>query len=71
MLRRLMPVSRKAGEDIRAQVQRLSEIRTKENEAAKIEARMQKEKQFNRKVELNSILRELRTAIDKLERYAN
>jgi len=52
-------------------VQRLSEIRSKENEAAKIEARMQKEKQFNRKVELNSILRELRTAIDKLERYAD
>ena len=71
MLRRLMPVPRKAGEDIRAQVQRLSEIRSKENEAAKIEARMQKEKQFNRKVELNSILRELRTAIEKLERYAN
>ncbi len=71
MLRRLMPVSRNAGEDIRAQVQRLSEIRSKENEAAKIEARMQKEKQFNRKIELNSTLRELRKAIDKMERYVN
>ncbi len=71
ILRRLMPVSRMPGEDIRAQVQRLSEIRSKENEATKIEARIQKERQFNRKVELNRILRELRTAIDKLARYAN
>lgn len=67
MLRSIMPVSKLVGEDIREQVRRLSEIRTKENEAAKIESRMRKEKQFNRKVELNKTLRELRSAITKLE----
>ena len=68
MLRRLMPVSRIAGEDIGAQVQRLSEIRSKGNEAAKIEARMHKEKQFNRKVELNAVLRKLRAEIAVLSK---
>lgn len=66
MLRSLMPVSRIESEDIRDQVQRLTEIRGLETQAAKLESRMRNEKQFNRKVELNTALRTLRNEIDAL-----
>jgi hypothetical protein len=60
-----MPVSRIDGESIKDQVQRLTEIRSLETRAAKIELQIRKEKQFNRKVELNSILRNLRNKIEE------
>lgn len=63
MLRSLMPVSRIDGEGIKDQVQRLTEIRHLETQAAKLESRMRKEKQFNRKVELNAELRALKNEI--------
>jgi hypothetical protein len=69
ILRSLMPVSKMPGEDIRDQVQRLTEIRSLETRAAKIESRMQKEKQFNRKVELNAELRALKTDIAGLSGF--
>lgn len=65
ILRSLMPVSRIDGESIKDQVQRLTEIRSLETQAAKIESQMRKEKQFNRKVELNSILRDLKNKIEE------
>ena len=68
ILRSLIPVSNIAGEGIRDQVQRLTEIRSLENQAAKLESRMRKEKQFNRKVELNAALRTLRNEIDTLSK---
>lgn len=71
MLRSLMPVARRPGEDIRSHVQRLAAIRSKESEASKIEAQLRKEKQFNRKVELNRVLREIRTTINKLGEHVN
>jgi len=66
LLRSLMPVSRIDGESIKDQVGRLAEIRSLENQAAKLESRMRKEKQFNRKVELNAELRKLKEQIGKL-----
>ncbi|MCW5961020.1 MAG: DUF4391 domain-containing protein [Pyrinomonadaceae bacterium] len=66
MLSSLMPASRFEGESIRRQVQRLAEIRNLEARAAKIELQMRRENQFNRKVELNSKLRELRDKIGTL-----
>ena len=66
MLRELMPVAAAAGETITDQVSRLGLIRSKESEAVKLESRMQKEKQFNRKVELNAKLRQLRREIKTL-----
>ena len=71
ILRRLMPVSSIDGEGIKDQVHRLTEIRSLEGQATKLEARMQKEKQFNRKVELNAELRKLKTAIKNLGDHAN
>lgn len=71
ILRNLMPMSGFDGEGIRDQVQRLTEIRHLETRAAKIESRMQKEKQFNRKVELNAELRALTKEIDNLVNNAD
>ncbi len=67
ILRRLMPVSRIDGEGIREQVERLTEIRHLENQAAKLDGRMRKEKQFNRKVELNAELRKLNIELETLK----
>lgn len=63
MLQSLIPHSPVPGEDIRGQVRRLTEIRHLETQAAKLESRMQKERQFNRKVELNAELRTLKNEI--------
>lgn len=68
ILRELMPVHPRANESITEQVQRVGMIRGKRTEAAKLEARLKKEKQFNRKVEINAQLRSLRKAIDVLSR---
>lgn len=59
MLRAYIDVPARDGETLKAQVQRIAEIRTKEKECQKLEQRMRQEAQFNRKVELNSQLREL------------
>ncbi len=67
MLRRLLPLPPRAGESLKAQVERLGQIRSKENECRKMEARLNKEKQFNRKVELNAQLRTLQAVLDELK----
>lgn len=66
MLRRLMPISGLEGEDIRQQTERLSKIRSLEAAAVKLEAKLKREKQFNRKVEINAELRELRKKVRSL-----
>ncbi len=66
ILRGLMPAA-KTGEDLRGQVERLAELRVKQHEAEKLEARIRKEKQFNRKVELNAELRKLKNEISIME----
>ncbi len=49
------------------QVSRLNELQKKQTECQKLESRLQKEKQFNRKVEINAQIRILKTAISLLE----
>ena len=66
MLRRLLPLPPRAGETLKAQVERLGQIRSKQNECRKMEARLQKEQQFNRKVELNAQLRHLKLELANL-----
>jgi len=63
MLRRHITLPARQGESLKAQVERINMIRSKRAECNKLEARMQQEKQFNRKVELN---RDLRTIKDEL-----
>ena len=68
MLRRLMPFLARSGETLKDHVERLSQLRSRQTEYAKLEARLHKEKQFNRKVELNGQLRTIKTGIDTLAR---
>lgn len=57
ILTALMPVAPQQEEDIQARVDRVEAIRAKEKEVARIKARLAKEKQFNRRVEINKVLR--------------
>lgn len=66
LLRRLMPHPPRAGETLRAHVERLGRIQSLDKERAKLEARLGREKQFNRKVELNAELRDLQGQLDEL-----
>lgn len=68
MLRRLMLQPARTGETLKDHVERLAQLRSKQTEYTKLEARLHKEKQFNRKVELNSQLRTIKTGIDTLAR---
>lgn len=63
MLRTLIPTAARPGESLKAQVDRLAELRQKQREADKLEIAIRREKQFNRKVELNTQLRQIRDAI--------
>lgn len=66
LLRRLLPLPPRTCETLKAQIERLGQIRSKQNEYRKMEARLQKEQQFNRKVELNAQLRQLKLEFVKL-----
>jgi hypothetical protein len=66
MLRQLMPEPPRTGESLKEQVERQVRIRSTQAEYRKMEARLQKEKQFNRKVELNAQLRSIKNELDEL-----
>ena len=66
ILRRLLPLPPRPGETLKAQVERLVQLRSKQHEYHKMEVRLQKEQQFNRKVELNSQLRQLNHELTQL-----
>jgi hypothetical protein len=57
ILRTLIPVRSRSGESLRDQVQRYQSIQGKERTLQQLEASLSREKQFNRKVELNAALR--------------
>ena len=66
MLRAHMELPSRPGESLRAQVERISELRRKELECQKLEQRLQQEAQFNRKVELNAQVRNIKHEITSL-----
>lgn len=66
LIRRHLPLPPRAGEGIRDHVARFAAIQAKEKECQQMEARLNKEKQFNRKVELNTSLRSLRQELEAL-----
>ena len=66
MLKRLVPIAARRDETLRDLVARTEEIIAKEREIAKYEARIGKEKQFNRKVEINAELRRLKDELKKM-----
>lgn len=67
LLRRLVPVAARANESLGVQVIRAEQVRAKEREVAQAQVRLAKEKQFNRKVEANAILRQLTTELQALK----
>jgi hypothetical protein len=71
MLRQLIPVPARPGESMAALVERHGRIAVMQRECRRLEARIHREKQFNRKVELNRQLRELKTELDTLTKLTN
>lgn len=68
MLRMFIPSSNREGESLKAQVERLQIIESKTRECEKLDTRLKKEKQFNRKVAINAELRDLKQELKGLTR---
>jgi len=66
LLSHLMPYPARAGEGLHSQVERMERIDLKKRELERCEARLRKEKQFNRKVEINADLRVLKQELQGL-----
>jgi len=66
MLRQLIPLPGRKGESIEALVERHRELAVKQRDCRRLEARLHREKQFNRKIELNRQLRELMAELSAL-----
>jgi hypothetical protein len=61
-----MPYPPREGESLKDHAERLDQIRSLQREHAKMESRLGREKQFNRKVEINAEARVLQNQIDEL-----
>ena len=66
LLAPLMPYPAQPGEGLQARVERMERIWLKQREFVRCEARLRKEKQFNRKVAINAELRNLRQELENL-----
>ena len=66
LIRRHIPLAPRPGESLRDQVARNLSIEAKQREARQLESRLAREKQFNRKVELNQQLRVLSAELTEL-----
>ena len=69
LLAPLLPYPPRQGESLQAQVDRMAEIERVKRELERCEARLAKEKQFNRKVAMNAEKRELNGQLKDLTRY--
>jgi len=67
MLRRLIPQPPRRGESLKDQIERIARLRVLEKNCRLLESQLAKEKQFNRKVELNQQLRALNEEIASLQ----
>ena len=66
LLRQHLAVPARAGESLRDHLDRLAELVAKQAAAVKLEASLSAEKQFNRKVEINVQLRNIRIELEAL-----
>lgn len=66
LIRQHLPLPQRPGEGIRDHVARFTAIGAKEKQCQQLEARLKTEKQFNRKVEINASLRDLRAQLSEL-----
>ncbi|WP_420227145.1 DUF4391 domain-containing protein [Pigmentiphaga litoralis] len=68
LLHRLIPLSARPQETLAELVARVEQAQAKQREMDKTTARLAKEKQFNRKVEINAKLRKLKIELDELKK---
>lgn len=68
LLRALLPLPARPHEPLAEQVARLDALAAKQREADKTAAKLEKERQFNRKVAINADLRRLQTELAALRR---
>jgi len=68
LLHRLIPLQARPQESLVALVARVEQAQVKQRELDKMTARLSKEKQFNRKVEINAQLRQLKAELDELKK---
>jgi hypothetical protein len=68
LLRALLPLPARPHETLAEHVARLDALAAKQREADKTAARLEKERQFNRKVAINADLRRLQSELDTLRR---
>jgi len=66
LLRVLLPLPARPQESLRDQAERIRNFRLKQRECDRLRARLNREKQFNRKVELNARLRDLENEVRRL-----
>lgn len=66
LLQRLIPLAPRDQEIFSALVERLEGVKAKQREIEKVRAKLAKEKQFNRKVEINATLRQLHNELEEL-----
>lgn len=67
LIRQLIPVQARPGELLTSLLERQRRIASMQRECHRLKARIQREKQFNRKVSLNRQFRELKTELEALE----
>lgn len=68
LLHRLIPLSARPQETLAALVARVEQAQATQRELDKATARLEKEKQFNRKVEINAAVRQLKSELESLSR---
>lgn len=68
LLRALIPLPARAGEGLRAQLERLAQLRSAERECQRLAAQLAAEPQFNRRVDLNRRLRACQDSLEQLRR---
>lgn len=68
LLHQLIPLASRSGEGLSALVERVAQMRSKQREVDQTQARLSREKQFNRKVEINTQLRRLKTELEEISR---
>lgn len=68
LLQGLMPLPGRPQEALPDWIARIEQAASKRREVEKTQARLAKEKQFNRKVEINATLRQLKTELEQLSR---
>lgn len=68
LLGRILPHPGRAGESLKEHAERLGRIRQLKRDREKLETRLARERQFNRKVEINAQVRSLDAQLDELTR---